>query len=153
VIDESWYMKPEGVPVHEAAGGIIVRPDEGRLMVAFIREEDFTTLVLPKGHVDPGESPEEAALREIEEESGLNHLRFICPLGIRERLNFARTSWKRTHYFLYTTGQVDARPTDPNHPHGPVWHPLDDLPEMMWPEQHDLIVSSREVIASRIRMP
>jgi len=31
----------------------------------------------PKGHIDPGETEKEAALREIKEETGLNNLRHI----------------------------------------------------------------------------
>ena len=51
----------------EAAGGVVVR--DGRvLLVHRPRYDDWT---LPKGKLDPGESFEEAALREVEEETGL----------------------------------------------------------------------------------
>lgn len=33
---------------------------------------DASHWVLPKGHIDPGESPEEAALREVREEAGVD---------------------------------------------------------------------------------
>ena len=51
----------------EAAGGVVTR--EGRiLLVHRPRYDDWT---LPKGKLDPGESFEDAALREVEEETGL----------------------------------------------------------------------------------
>jgi 8-oxo-dGTP diphosphatase len=56
----------------EAAGGVVVR--DGRvLLVHRPRYDDWT---LPKGKLDPGESFEDAALREVEEETGLR-----CSLG------------------------------------------------------------------------
>ncbi len=50
----------------EAAGGYVTGPDE-RLLV-FYRRGSWD---LPKGKIDPGELPEEAAVREVQEETGL----------------------------------------------------------------------------------
>jgi len=55
-----------------AAGGVVVR-DGKVLLVHRPRYDDWT---LPKGKLDPGESFEDAALREVEEETGLR-----CTLG------------------------------------------------------------------------
>jgi 8-oxo-dGTP pyrophosphatase MutT (NUDIX family) len=51
----------------EAAGGVVVR-DGQVLLVHRPRYDDWT---FPKGKLDPGESFEEAALREVEEETGI----------------------------------------------------------------------------------
>ena len=51
----------------EAAGGVVVR-DRAVLVVHRPEYDDWT---LPKGKLDPGEGFEEAALREVEEETGL----------------------------------------------------------------------------------
>jgi 8-oxo-dGTP pyrophosphatase MutT (NUDIX family) len=50
-----------------AAGGVVVRDGEV-LLVHRPRYDDWT---FPKGKLDPGESFEDAALREVEEETGL----------------------------------------------------------------------------------
>jgi 8-oxo-dGTP diphosphatase len=51
----------------EAAGGVVVR--DGRVaLVHRPRHDDWS---LPKGKVEPGESFEEAAVREVEEETGV----------------------------------------------------------------------------------
>jgi 8-oxo-dGTP diphosphatase len=70
----------------EAAGGVVLR-DGKVLLVHRPRYDDWT---LPKGKLDPGESFEDAALREVCEETGLR-----CSLG-REL--------PATHY------EVDGRP-------------------------------------------
>jgi 8-oxo-dGTP diphosphatase len=50
-----------------AAGGVVVR--DGK--VAVVHRPKYDDWTLPKGKLDPGESFEEAALREVEEETGL----------------------------------------------------------------------------------
>jgi 8-oxo-dGTP diphosphatase len=51
----------------EAAGGVVMR--DGRL--ALVHRPRYDDWTLPKGKLDPGESFEEAALREVTEETGL----------------------------------------------------------------------------------
>jgi 8-oxo-dGTP pyrophosphatase MutT (NUDIX family) len=66
----------------EAAGGVVVRHGEV-LLVHRIRQNDWS---FPKGKLEPGETWEEAALREVEEETAL-----ACTLG--EEIG-------RTHYVV-----------------------------------------------------
>jgi 8-oxo-dGTP pyrophosphatase MutT (NUDIX family) len=63
----------------------------------FLRRKVFGN-VLPKGHVEDGESLEQAARREIAEEAGFSELTLIAPLGVKERLDYSKRGWKRTHY-------------------------------------------------------
>ena len=142
-IDDSWYIRPEtGVKDRTSAGGIIIREDvEGRSWIALTRGVGAASgYILPKGGVDPGESIEEAARREIEEEAGFSDLTLIEPLGSRSRLSYDKRRWITTHYFLFTTEETDPRPTDTNYDYATDWFPLDeDLPEMFWPEQQELV--------------
>jgi 8-oxo-dGTP diphosphatase len=60
-----------------AAGGVVWRrDDEGRLEIAVVYRPKYDDWTLPKGKLDPGETFEHAALREVEEETGLR-----CRLG------------------------------------------------------------------------
>jgi 8-oxo-dGTP pyrophosphatase MutT (NUDIX family) len=142
VIDETWFVRPEGVRTRLSAGGIIVRrDDEGRIFVALVRGEGSgKEYILPKGGVDRGESIEQAARREIEEEAGLGRLRFLARIGPLSRLSYDRRRWITTHYFLFSTDQVDTNPTDPHVPYATDWHAIDGpLPVLFWPEQQRLL--------------
>jgi ADP-ribose pyrophosphatase YjhB (NUDIX family) len=138
-IDDSWYVRPAGTPEHVSCGGVIARGDGRRALVALVSEPDLTAYVLPKGHLEPGESLEQAARREIAEEAGITELSLVAKLGIRERLDFRKRAWKVTHYYLFTTLQSACAPTDPDHEYRIGWFALDALPLMFWPEQRALI--------------
>jgi 8-oxo-dGTP diphosphatase len=51
----------------EAAGGVVMRDG----LVAVVHRPRYDDWTLPKGKLDAGESFEQAALREVEEEAGL----------------------------------------------------------------------------------
>lgn len=53
------------------AGGVVFRKSDSRIFYLVVSSSDGANWVLPKGHIDPGESPEEAALRELKEEAGV----------------------------------------------------------------------------------
>jgi len=70
--------------------------------VAVIRPHGRSLWALPKGHVDPGESPEQTATREVWEETGLRAT-LVAPLGeIRYVYQFrGQRIFKRVHFFLF----------------------------------------------------
>lgn len=83
-------------PTH--AGGIVFRrdPDAVRYLLVTARHQD-DAWVLPKGHIEDGESPGETAVREVREESGIE-AKVIAELG---RLEFdGRRGWIRADFFL-----------------------------------------------------
>ena len=58
--------------VVQAAGGVVCRPGPADLTeIAIIHRPGYDDWTLPKGKLDPGESAEVGALREVEEETGL----------------------------------------------------------------------------------
>jgi 8-oxo-dGTP pyrophosphatase MutT (NUDIX family) len=65
-----------------SAGGVLVKTIRGRLMVAAIRPggKPEGVWALPKGNTDPGEKPEETAVREVFEETGV-HGHLVEKLG------------------------------------------------------------------------
>lgn len=69
---------------HETAGGVVIN-DRGELLVLvrdIKREGGMRHEVrLPKGHIDPGEDAETAAMREVCEESGYCALDIVADLG------------------------------------------------------------------------
>jgi 8-oxo-dGTP pyrophosphatase MutT (NUDIX family) len=150
IIDESWYVRSPDCPAHDSAGGIVVRREGDRILVALGNHDGYQSYVLPKGKVDAGEDLLQAAIREIEEEAGFTDLRLLAELGCCERFDYHKTSWKRTHYFLFLTEQVDVEPTDAAHHQAPAWFPLEEHPDLFWPEQQELLEHNRHLIQSRV---
>jgi 8-oxo-dGTP pyrophosphatase MutT (NUDIX family) len=62
---------------YQAAGGVVIDGDK----VLVLRRPSRDEVRLPKGHVKKGESPIEAALREVTEESGYADLEVVADLG------------------------------------------------------------------------
>jgi 8-oxo-dGTP pyrophosphatase MutT (NUDIX family) len=60
-----------------AAGGLVVREGEHGPEVLLVHRQRYDDWTFPKGKVDPGESDEDAARREVEEETG-----FRCALDL-----------------------------------------------------------------------
>ena len=147
MIDASWYQPQPGMKESVSAGGIVVRFEGDRILVALVKEEDFPDFILPKGRVEPGEDNETAARREIAEEAGLANLTCVAYLGSRQRLNFFKNCWITVHYYLFTTSKRKRKPTYTKHTYRCEWFSLDDLPSFFWPEQEELV---RENVA-RIR--
>jgi 8-oxo-dGTP pyrophosphatase MutT (NUDIX family) len=53
------------------AGAVTFRKRDARVLYLVVSSSDGLNWVLPKGHIDPGETAEIAALRELEEEAGV----------------------------------------------------------------------------------
>jgi 8-oxo-dGTP pyrophosphatase MutT (NUDIX family) len=97
-----------------------------------VRGEDEVLLIstrggrrwqLPKGHLEAGETPEEAAVREICEETGVTG-RLVRPLGVLEydfRDRTGRRIIKRVDYFLLRYEDGSAADYDPVEVSGARW--------------------------------
>jgi len=98
-----------------SAGGVIIRKQDSGVDVCLILRDRHGPSVwnLPKGHVEPGETIEVAALREVQEETGLNG-RVLSPLAtIRYQFRPEGSTVMRNkvvHYFLmdYVDGSLSA---------------------------------------------
>jgi len=82
VFTSPWFQvlaesTPGGGPPHYVIQGLdfvvivaLTRQDQLLLVRQFRRAAGAITLELPAGHIDPGETPEQAARRELAEETG-----------------------------------------------------------------------------------
>jgi 8-oxo-dGTP pyrophosphatase MutT (NUDIX family) len=62
--------RTSGSDLIRAAGGLLWRPTKSGHELAVIRRKRYEDWTLPKGKLDPSESWETAALREVREETG-----------------------------------------------------------------------------------
>jgi bis(5'-nucleosidyl)-tetraphosphatase len=53
------------------AGAVVFRERDTEILYLIVSSSDGANWVLPKGHIDSGETPEIAALRELAEEAGV----------------------------------------------------------------------------------
>lgn len=91
-LKETFRMAP-------AAGGIVMK--DGKF-VSIVRKGIPD---LPKGHVEQGETPEEAALREVEEETGIGNLKIVKALPTTWHCYHEHEEWtlKPTYWYLMST--------------------------------------------------
>jgi 8-oxo-dGTP diphosphatase len=94
-----------------SAGGIIL--NNGRVVVVNQGGDSWS---FPKGHIEKGESPLQAALREIYEECGLKNIDFVKELGSYKRNKPTKYKGKKEmktiHMFLFKTLEEKLQPKD-----------------------------------------
>ena len=104
----------------EAAGGVVLRDG----LVALVHRPRYDDWSLPKGKLDDGESFEDAALREVEEETGLR-----CAL-VRELPAIEYEVRGRPKLVRYWAMEVvDETPFSPN----------EEVDEVRWLERDDAV--------------
>ncbi len=145
-IDDSWYERKPEHAERISAGGVVARIERGMVQIALVREKDFGGFVLPKGGVEPGETIEEAAHREIREESGLDSVEFLKHLDTLERCSYEKHLWSVNHYGLYYTEQVKGEILDTANHYDMAWFIIDELPEMFWPDELTLLQAHRKPV-------
>ena len=112
-----------------SAGGLVVRRMRGRPYIAAVRVKDGTVLALPKGHIEPGESGAETAVREVREETGLDS-------RLVEKLDDIRYWYTRdgtrvlkvVSFFLLSYRSGTVRDDQREAVDGAEWSPLDEAP-------------------------
>ena len=142
-----------------SAGGVVLRPRQQRWWVAVIEPQGrhkapATVLALPKGNVDKGEKPQETAVREVREETGveaalvakLSDIKYIYvrSWGDRQRV------FKVVSFFLlrYRSGRIgQITPAMRREVRQAMWLPLDEAPEKLsYRGERDVVKLAQEYV-------
>ena len=94
----------------KAGGGYVVRKINGEVVLLLIHRRGVWDL--PKGKLDPGETIEECAVREVQEEVGIDALNLRHPLGTTHHAypNGDAFDVKVTHWYLMQTSERSFEP-------------------------------------------
>ena len=133
-----------------SAGGVAYREVDGNLEIAVILTHPEHRWQLPKGMIDPGETEQQAALREVREEAGIE-TELVAPIDRTEYWFMAERAGTRTrfhkhvHWFLmrYVSGDVaehDHEVTESR------WAAVDEALELL------VFKNEREVVQKAVEM-
>lgn len=134
-----------GRPAYRPAVGIMLLNRRGRVFVA--RRIDVTAVPawqMPQGGIDPGETPRQAALRELAEEIGTGKAEIIAesrgwmsydlPAALAAKVWGGRYCGQRQKWFVMRfTGRDSDIDLAASHPEFDAWRwvPIDELPRLI----------------------
>lgn len=117
-----------------SAGGLVVdrgRPEPRGVLIGRLDRRGRLLWSLPKGHVEAGETPEDAAIREVEEETGIRG-RVVAALGTIDYWFVAegRRIHKTVHHYLLEAsgGELSDQDVEVDEV---AWVPLTELRERL----------------------
>ena len=115
-----------------SAGGVVYRIDDGRPLFLLIRDS-YANWGFPKGHLERGEAPETAAVREVTEETGLEA---IESRGVIETIDWyfrfrGRLIHKVCHFYLMESASDRTSPQTAEGITECQWVPYDEATRMI----------------------
>lgn len=92
-----------------SAGGVVYNTKTKKFLLI---KDSYGRWSLPKGLIEKGESTEQAALREVEEETGLKNLKIIKKLGSIKYIYTLKGQkiFKIVTFFLMETDRIRLKP-------------------------------------------
>ena len=133
-----------------SAGGLVVDRVAAPQVAALIGRHDRHGRLLwslPKGHLEDGETAEDAAIREVEEETGIRG-RVLAPLGTIDYwfvVDDRRIHKTVHHYLLEAFG--GALSDEDIEVEEVAWVPLTDLPERLaYADERRLVASAHSML-------
>lgn len=139
-----------------SAGGLVVNVVEGQAMTAVIARRNRAGRLewcLPKGHLEGEETAEQAAVREIAEETGIEGfvIRHLATIDYWFAGSDRRVHKVVHHYLLQATGGELTADNDPDQEAEDVaWVPLEEVAaRLAYPNERRVVATARDVLAGR----
>jgi 8-oxo-dGTP pyrophosphatase MutT (NUDIX family) len=129
---------------HHSAGGLVVRGP----LILLISTQAGKRWQLPKGHIEEGETPEQAAVREVREETGVTS-RVVAPLQGVEYWFIERglhRIHKQVDYFLLDYVSGDNADFDAHEVSGAEWFSWDEgIAKLSFENERRVVEQAREI--------
>lgn len=141
--------------VERSAGGVVLRAIDG-VVHALIIKDPYKNWGLPKGHLEDGEGAGEAAMREVEEETGLADVALGPELAtIDWYFRAGRTLvHKFCAFYLMGSHTGDAVPQDAEGITECVWVPLDEAEgRISYDNAREVVKAARNAITDGTPIP
>ncbi|HFD39610.1 MAG TPA: NUDIX domain-containing protein [Anaerolineae bacterium] len=148
-------MGEKSVRRYHAAGGVVMNTERNRVLLLRrphrLGPDGQPEIRLPKGHIEPGESREEAARREVREETGLSGLEIVADLG-HQTVEF---DWQDRHYvrdesYFLMVAPPDAPTAPPEAQFERLWLPWEEaLARLTFEAEREWLRRARMVTARR----
>jgi 8-oxo-dGTP pyrophosphatase MutT (NUDIX family) len=138
-----------------SAGGVVFRMANGAPLFLLIRDS-YKNWGFPKGHLESGEQPEGAALREVSEETGLSDLSLR---GLIDTIDWhfrfrGRLIHKICHFFLMETAEASTSPQRTEGITACRWLRYDDAEELIsYANARDVLRKARTLVATTTSAP
>lgn len=143
-------MPKQNASTERSAGGVVTRRIEGAVYFLLIRDP-YGKLGLPKGHVENGETAEDAALREVSEETGLTGVVIGPSLGTTDwYFRFeGRLIHKYCQYFLMGSRFGDPVPERSEGITECRWLPVDEaIAEVAYDNAREIVRVAWQLVGS-----
>lgn len=138
-----------------SAGGFVLDTSGAHHRAALIARRDRRGRLvwsLPKGHIEPGETAEQAAVREVFEETGI-HGTILAGLGTIDFwfMSDRKRIHKTVHHFVLAAHDVELSDADAEVAEV-AWVPLDDVADRLHhAAERRLVPRVHEVLADRAK--
>jgi 8-oxo-dGTP pyrophosphatase MutT (NUDIX family) len=135
-----------------SAGGVVYRVADGSPLYLLIRDS-YRNWGFPKGHVEEGELPDSAALREVSEETGLADLALR---GLIETIDWhfrfrGKLIHKVCHFYLMETGESSTSPQRAEGITACRWLPFGAAEELIsYANARDVLRKARALLPSAL---
>jgi len=134
-----------------SAGGVVLDADQANVaLIGRLDRRGRLLWSLPKGHIEEGETPEQTAVREVAEETGISSV-VLRPLGTIDYWFVAdnRRIHTTVHHFLLQATNHELSDDDVEVTEV-AWVALDDLDERLaYADERRLVRKARELLSGQ----